>query len=662
MHPSYQMFPPFTKVEPTLLVHSALSENIAPSGENYVEPVRIERVVSPPPPPVISGHKYHSRTKDYRSLRYGRSRSRTRSRSRSRHVSRSRSRSPRSRFVARSNSRSPSYKRRSRSPRYDKKSVSPASRPRSRNIGHTFKSKSRSRSRNIHRLSRSRSRSSSKTPKKKSKDKKKKKKRSRISSSSEKSRSPSPPFDYAKWMDIIKNIDSSEAASSVAKALPPFVIKKLTGAGLWPVPVSFDMSHTGSEKAILQTKDSLEQDSPLSSSAIASGSTSKEVKREIKLEAPSLTQDQRIMLLHKRDKFTKAGYTLTGEILQLQSSRSELFGRMLTVSDNEDISHYQNLITENLKLKNELMSRVKEVNKAVVKCNDTLGIPSEKEFLSLNVKYFDPKNHFCCDCKSLFESATEYLYHLKMSSHKKLYKRTKDRPWCEGNANIDGKELQDFDKTVPFEGMPFILPVDAFYCKLCDIWSGDKESTLQHLSSKAHNNKYLEFSMKNPDWEMEYIHRCQKVAKAISKSKFELRMKNKTLDDETSSAACDMEISDSDDSGSEVRTVRISEIRSDSSSRGRSESSLREVKLHAYKEKDPNSVKKINNSATNRSASSKKSDNNASSSLKATETHLGESNPQKAVTDNNKSLKPFFIGKMPALKAKEKKVNEPVAK
>ena len=84
------------------------------------------------------------------------------------------------------------------------------------------------------------------------------------------------------------------------------------------------------------------------------------------------------MLLHKRDKFTKAGYTLTGEILQLQSSRSELFGRMLTVSDNEDISHYQNLITENLKLKNELMSRVKEVNKAVVKCNDTLGIPSEK--------------------------------------------------------------------------------------------------------------------------------------------------------------------------------------------------------------------------------------------------------------------------------------------
>jgi len=47
-----------------------------------------------------------------------------------------------------------------------------------------------------------------------------------------------------------------------------------------------------------------------------------------------------------------------------------------------------------------------------------------------------------------------------------------------------------FSDENPVRGMQFLVPANAWFCKLCSVWIGDLHCASAHLKSRLHSNKY----------------------------------------------------------------------------------------------------------------------------------------------------------------------------
>ncbi|XP_039492418.1 zinc finger matrin-type protein CG9776 isoform X2 [Drosophila santomea] len=129
----------------------------------------------------------------------------------------------------------------------------------------------------------------------------------------------------------------------------------------------------------------------------------------------------------------------------------------------------------------------------------TLPTPAQ----NYNFVFFDPEQHWCESCAVFPKSARDYLKHLHAEEH--MNRETIETPW---HVGIDHDPFPTFEnapaKRVPVRGMQFLVPANAWFCKLCSVWIGDLHCASAHLKSRLHSNKYQLFINQNPNYEMEW--------------------------------------------------------------------------------------------------------------------------------------------------------------
>ncbi|XP_076801962.1 uncharacterized protein LOC143446274 isoform X2 [Clavelina lepadiformis] len=109
--------------------------------------------------------------------------------------------------------------------------------------------------------------------------------------------------------------------------------------------------------------------------------------------------------------------------------------------------------------------------------------------------YIDTGGHFCKECDIAFKTLADFLVHLHTKMHKKLMD-PKYMPWCKKKSKRVNKSRHAI--TVPLKGAHFIMPITGFYCKICEIFSGDQVEADEHCKTRAHNLKYEKHIKRHP--------------------------------------------------------------------------------------------------------------------------------------------------------------------
>lgn len=115
------------------------------------------------------------------------------------------------------------------------------------------------------------------------------------------------------------------------------------------------------------------------------------------------------------------------------------------------------------------------------------AVPTQAQ--NYNFVFFDPEQHWCESCGVFPKSARDYLKHLHAEEH--MNRETIETPW---HVGIDHDPFPTFEnapaRRVPVRGMQFLVPANAWFCKLCSVWIGDLHCASAHLKSRLHSNKY----------------------------------------------------------------------------------------------------------------------------------------------------------------------------
>ncbi|KMZ01414.1 zinc finger matrin-type protein CG9776 isoform X2 [Drosophila simulans] len=150
---------------------------------------------------------------------------------------------------------------------------------------------------------------------------------------------------------------------------------------------------------------------------------------------------------------------------------------------------------------NRLKHRAIKSMKAKQLHGETKTVPTQAQ--NYNFVFFDPKQHWCESCGVFPKSARDYLKHLHAEEH--MNRETIETPW---HVGIDHDPFPTFEnapaKRVPVRGMQFLVPANAWFCKLCSVWIGDLHCASAHLKSRLHSNKYQQYLNQNPNYEMEW--------------------------------------------------------------------------------------------------------------------------------------------------------------
>ncbi|XP_017119791.1 zinc finger matrin-type protein CG9776 isoform X1 [Drosophila elegans] len=150
---------------------------------------------------------------------------------------------------------------------------------------------------------------------------------------------------------------------------------------------------------------------------------------------------------------------------------------------------------------NRLKHRAIKSMKSKQKCGETKPMPTPAQ--NNNFVFFDPELHWCESCGVFPKTARDYLKHLHAEEH--MNRETIETPW---HVGIDHDPFPTFEnapvKRVPVRGMQFLVPANAWFCKLCSVWIGDLHCASAHLKSRLHSNKYEQFIAQNPNYETEW--------------------------------------------------------------------------------------------------------------------------------------------------------------
>ncbi|XP_075705622.1 zinc finger protein 318 [Rhinoderma darwinii] len=113
-------------------------------------------------------------------------------------------------------------------------------------------------------------------------------------------------------------------------------------------------------------------------------------------------------------------------------------------------------------------------------------------------EYYDSGSHWCEGCNAICMTLPEFLLHFHDKKHNQSVKETK-RPWVKKKAQ-EASSTKKQKVNIPLKGPEFLVPVNGFYCELCDELFPDHTAAAEHLRAYAHNDKYK----KHTDAHMNY--------------------------------------------------------------------------------------------------------------------------------------------------------------
>ncbi|XP_068155631.1 zinc finger matrin-type protein CG9776 isoform X1 [Drosophila tropicalis] len=203
--------------------------------------------------------------------------------------------------------------------------------------------------------------------------------------------------------------------------------------------------------------------------------------------------------------------------------------------DNED----QNDGTPTDRLKDRAIKSMKakqqrgigENISATTATSKAAGAHNQQPVQSYNFVFFDPEQHWCDSCGVFPKTARDYLKHLHTEEH--MNRDIIETPW---HVEIDHDPFPTYEnaptKRVPVRGMQFLVPANAWFCKLCSVWIGDLHCASAHLKSRLHSNRYELYLKKTPNYETNWFANRDR---AIQQQKDNGEVKNKKTkkDEET---------------------------------------------------------------------------------------------------------------------------------
>ncbi|XP_015038056.2 zinc finger matrin-type protein CG9776 isoform X3 [Drosophila pseudoobscura] len=160
--------------------------------------------------------------------------------------------------------------------------------------------------------------------------------------------------------------------------------------------------------------------------------------------------------------------------------------------------------------------------------------PAPAPAQNYNFVFFDPEQHWCDSCGVFPKTARDYLKHLHAEEH--MNRETIETPW---HVGIDHDPYPTFEnapiKRVPVRGMQFLVPANAWFCKLCSVWIGDLHCASAHLKSRLHSNKYELFINQTPNYETEWIANRERAVQQQQKEDDAAKSKKVKKDDDKAS-------------------------------------------------------------------------------------------------------------------------------
>ncbi|CAD5115862.1 DgyrCDS4802 [Dimorphilus gyrociliatus] len=138
------------------------------------------------------------------------------------------------------------------------------------------------------------------------------------------------------------------------------------------------------------------------------------------------------------------------------------------------------------------------------KCsNNASEEESKRKKSKTEYDFIDVGNHWCRLCNTVSVNVYELFNHLKTKEHAENADPF-DRPWLPEHLKNQKVEKKRSSTKAPFKGVEFMMPVNAFYCKLCDEFAGDHLSAEDHLKSSDHNERFRLYLQENPLYEKQY--------------------------------------------------------------------------------------------------------------------------------------------------------------
>uniref|UniRef100_UPI00358E68BB zinc finger protein 318-like n=1 Tax=Myxine glutinosa TaxID=7769 RepID=UPI00358E68BB len=147
---------------------------------------------------------------------------------------------------------------------------------------------------------------------------------------------------------------------------------------------------------------------------------------------------------------------------------------------------------------------------------------NEKKVEKSEGEYFDGGTHWCKLCNSLFVNFHDLFSHLHSKKHRQ-FEDVLERPWTSmmksnvvplfPNCNVKpALSIGILNEGQIARGAEFMMPVKAFYCKLCKEFSGDASCATRHVRSIKHNLEFQKFATKDPN----YVYQLYKHRKAAA--------------------------------------------------------------------------------------------------------------------------------------------------
>ncbi|XP_040286217.1 zinc finger protein 318 [Bufo bufo] len=148
-------------------------------------------------------------------------------------------------------------------------------------------------------------------------------------------------------------------------------------------------------------------------------------------------------------------------------------------------------------------SRDKSRSKSPRPCPPSSMTPPKSEepqlfSLSEIFEYYDSGSHWCENCNAICMTLPEFLLHLHDKKHSQCVKAAK-QPWVKKKVQESGTTKKQ-KVNIPLKGSEFLLPVNGYYCELCEELFPDHTAAEEHLRAYAHNDKYK----KHTDVHMNY--------------------------------------------------------------------------------------------------------------------------------------------------------------
>lgn len=169
--------------------------------------------------------------------------------------------------------------------------------------------------------------------------------------------------------------------------------------------------------------------------------------------------------------------------------------RPQTKHSNSDMSRNREKSTSPATVTADLQGSCQTTKSSNDKTSKFIKSPSHSAVQAAGVyEYYDAGSHWCRECNTVCGTMLDFFSHL----HHKKHQQTLDpdtRPWASKTLSEMNQETsKDPNKvTLPAKGSEFVVPLKAYYCKLCGEISGDKIGMTEHVKCSNHNQNYKKY-------------------------------------------------------------------------------------------------------------------------------------------------------------------------